>query len=152
ERGRIGQGGKLRSGSPPLRGHEPHRNGPRNRGCEQRSGQRRRPSRRSRERGRAGVRPLHRRARLLRPGPGSTRMSGGVGDATSGGAGSNGSGQVPVRMWTDGACKGNPGRGGWGVLMKYGTHSKEIFGGERETTNNRMELTAVIRGLQALTR
>lgn len=79
-------------------------------------------------------------------------MSGGVGDATSGGAGSNGSGQVPVRMWTDGACKGNPGRGGWGVLMKYGTHSKEIFGGERETTNNRMELTAVIRGLQALTR
>lgn len=60
--------------------------------------------------------------------------------------------QLPVRMWTDGACKGNPGRGGWGVLMRYGEHEKELFGGEAETTNNRMELTAVIRGLEALQR
>lgn len=58
----------------------------------------------------------------------------------------------PVRMWTDGACKGNPGPGGWGVLMRYGTHEKELFGGENDTTNNRMELRAVIEGLRALTR
>lgn len=57
-----------------------------------------------------------------------------------------------VRMWTDGACKGNPGVGGWGVLMRYGDHQKELFGGEPLTTNNRMELTAVIEGLRALTR
>lgn len=57
-----------------------------------------------------------------------------------------------MRMWTDGACKGNPGPGGWGVLMRFGEHTKELFGGEAETTNNRMELTAVIRGLEALTR
>lgn len=55
-------------------------------------------------------------------------------------------------MWTDGACKGNPGVGGWGVLMRYGDHQKELFGGEPLTTNNRMELTAVIEGLRALTR
>lgn len=55
-------------------------------------------------------------------------------------------------MWTDGACKGNPGVGGWGVLMVYGDHRKELFGGEPLTTNNRMELTAVIRGLRALSR
>lgn len=58
----------------------------------------------------------------------------------------------PVLMWTDGACKGNPGVGGWGVLMLYGDHRKEIFGGDPLTTNNRMELTAVIQGLRALTR
>lgn len=57
-----------------------------------------------------------------------------------------------VQMWTDGACKGNPGVGGWGVLMRYGDHQKELFGGEPLTTNNRMELTAVIEGLRALTR
>ncbi len=57
-----------------------------------------------------------------------------------------------VEMWTDGACKGNPGPGGWGVLMRYGTHERELFGGELETTNNRMELTAVIKALEALTR
>ena len=57
-----------------------------------------------------------------------------------------------VYLYTDGACKGNPGRGGWGVLLRYGRHEKELFGGEAHTTNNRMELTAVIRGLQALTR
>ena len=55
-------------------------------------------------------------------------------------------------MWTDGACKGNPGVGGWGVLMRYRDHEKELFGGEPLTTNNKMELTAVIEGLRALTR
>jgi len=57
-----------------------------------------------------------------------------------------------VEMWTDGACKGNPGVGGWGVLMRYGEHQNELFGGEALTTNNRMELTAVIEGLRALTK
>jgi ribonuclease HI len=57
-----------------------------------------------------------------------------------------------IEMYTDGACKGNPGPGGWGVLLRYGQHEKELFGGEAETTNNRMELTAVIRGLQGLRR
>jgi len=55
-------------------------------------------------------------------------------------------------MYTDGACKGNPGPGGWGVLLIAGGQQKELFGGERPTTNNRMELTAVIRGLESLTR
>lgn len=55
-------------------------------------------------------------------------------------------------LYTDGACKGNPGAGGWGVLMRYGTHEKELFGGEPDTTNNRMELKAVIEGLKALKR
>lgn len=53
-----------------------------------------------------------------------------------------------VVIYTDGACKGNPGPGGWGVLMQAGPHTKELFGGERETTNNRMELTAAIRALE----
>ncbi|QGQ21064.1 ribonuclease HI [Cellulomonas sp. JZ18] len=53
-------------------------------------------------------------------------------------------------MWTDGACKGNPGVGGWGAWMRSGTHERELFGGEKVTTNNRMELTAVIEGLRAL--
>ena len=57
-----------------------------------------------------------------------------------------------VHIYTDGACKGNPGPGGWGALLRWGAHEKELFGGERQTTNNRMELTAVIRALQALTR
>ena len=57
-----------------------------------------------------------------------------------------------VEIYTDGACKGNPGPGGWGVLMKSGATEKELFGGERVTTNNRMELTAVIMALQALKR
>ncbi len=55
-----------------------------------------------------------------------------------------------VEMYTDGACKGNPGVGGWGTLLRYGAHEKELFGGEAHTTNNRMELTAVIEGLRAL--
>ena len=57
-----------------------------------------------------------------------------------------------VTLYTDGACKGNPGKGGWGVLMRYGSHEKELFGGEVHTTNNRMELTAIIQGLAALNR
>jgi len=57
-----------------------------------------------------------------------------------------------VEIYTDGACKGNPGPGGWGVLLKSGGVEKELFGGERETTNNRMELLAVIRALEALKR
>ena len=55
-----------------------------------------------------------------------------------------------VVMYTDGACKGNPGVGGWGVSLQYGRHRKELFGGEAETTNNRMELTAAIEGLKQL--
>jgi ribonuclease HI len=57
-----------------------------------------------------------------------------------------------VDLWTDGACRGNPGPGGWGVLLIAGQHEKELSGGELETTNNRMELTAAIRGLAALKR
>lgn len=57
-----------------------------------------------------------------------------------------------VEIYTDGACKGNPGPGGWGALLRYGGHEKELFGGERETTNNRMELMAVIAALEALKR
>jgi ribonuclease HI len=61
-------------------------------------------------------------------------------------------GAEPVVIYTDGACKGNPGPGGWGVLLRWGGHERELFGGERATTNNRMELTAVIRALEALKR
>lgn len=57
-----------------------------------------------------------------------------------------------VEIYADGACKGNPGPGGWGVLMRSGPHEKELWGGERDTTNNRMELTAVIRALESLKR
>ena len=57
-----------------------------------------------------------------------------------------------VDVFADGACKGNPGAGGWGVLLRCGAHSKELYGGEAHTTNNRMELTAVIRALEALRR
>ncbi len=57
-----------------------------------------------------------------------------------------------VVIYTDGACKGNPGPGGWGALLLAGDNEREIFGGEALTTNNRMELTAVIRALEALTR
>ena len=55
-----------------------------------------------------------------------------------------------VEIYTDGACKGNPGVGGWGALLRYGGRTREIYGGERLTTNNRMELMGVIRALEAL--
>jgi len=61
-------------------------------------------------------------------------------------------GEGGVDIYTDGACKGNPGPGGWGALLVCGDREKELFGGESATTNNRMELTAVIRALEALTR
>ncbi|PTY36692.1 ribonuclease HI [Saccharospirillum sp. MSK14-1] len=57
-----------------------------------------------------------------------------------------------VTLYTDGACRGNPGPGGWGVLMRSGKHEKSLHGGERETTNNRMELMAAIAGLESLKR
>lgn len=57
-----------------------------------------------------------------------------------------------VEIYTDGACKGNPGPGGWGVLLRSGTTQKELYGGEPSTTNNRMELMAVIQALEALKR
>ena len=55
-----------------------------------------------------------------------------------------------VTIYTDGGCRGNPGIGGWGVVLNYDGHEKHLFGGEAETTNNRMELTAAIKALQAL--
>ena len=57
-----------------------------------------------------------------------------------------------IELFTDGACKGNPGPGGWGVLMRFKGQEKRLFGGEPLTTNNRMELMAAIKGLEALTR
>jgi len=57
-----------------------------------------------------------------------------------------------VELYADGACKGNPGRGGWGVLLRARGHERELYGGEAATTNNRMELQAVIEGLSALKR
>ena len=59
---------------------------------------------------------------------------------------------VPVEIYTDGACRGNPGPGGWAALLRRGDTEKELSGGEKLTTNNRMELTAAIRALQALKR
>ena len=57
-----------------------------------------------------------------------------------------------VSIWTDGACSGNPGPGGWGAVLRYGAHEKELKGGEALTTNNRMELTAAIEALESLKR
>lgn len=57
-----------------------------------------------------------------------------------------------VEIYTDGACRGNPGRGGWGVILRSGARERELHGGEPATTNNRMELTAAIRALEALKR
>lgn len=59
---------------------------------------------------------------------------------------------MTVEIFTDGACKGNPGPGGWGVLLRYKGQEKTLYGGELHTTNNRMELTAAIKGLEALKR
>lgn len=59
---------------------------------------------------------------------------------------------MEVIIYTDGACRGNPGPGGWGALLMFGEHRKEIYGGELETTNNRMELQAAIAALQVLNR
>jgi ribonuclease HI len=58
----------------------------------------------------------------------------------------------PVEIFTDGACKGNPGPGGWGAILRYGDKEKHLYGGEKETTNNRMELLAAIEALAALKR
>jgi len=60
------------------------------------------------------------------------------------------SGAEVVQIYADGACKGNPGKGGWGAILRAGGSEKELFGGEPQTTNNRMELTAVIRALESL--
>lgn len=60
--------------------------------------------------------------------------------------------ETKITIYTDGACKGNPGPGGWGAWLRWGTHEKELWGGEPLTTNNRMELTAVIEALSALKR
>lgn len=59
---------------------------------------------------------------------------------------------MTIEIFTDGACRGNPGPGGWGVLLRSGKHEKELWGGESPTTNNRMEMTAVIEALKALKR
>ena len=60
--------------------------------------------------------------------------------------------ELITQIYTDGGCRGNPGPGGWGVVLQAGSAEKELWGGEANTTNNRMELTAVIRALEALTR
>jgi ribonuclease HI len=59
---------------------------------------------------------------------------------------------MKVEIFTDGACRGNPGPGGWAALLRYGSHQKELFGAEIHTTNNRMELMAAIKGLESLKR
>ena len=59
---------------------------------------------------------------------------------------------MSISLYTDGACSGNPGPGGWGALLQFGDAERELYGGEADTTNNRMELTAAIRALQALKR
>jgi ribonuclease HI len=60
--------------------------------------------------------------------------------------------QTPVTIYTDGACSGNPGPGGWGAILTFGTTEKELFGGDKATTNNRMELMGAIAALESLTR
>ncbi len=60
--------------------------------------------------------------------------------------------EVVITIFADGGCRGNPGPGGWGVVLQAGEHEKELWGGEPDTTNNRMEMTAAIRALEALKR
>jgi ribonuclease HI len=60
--------------------------------------------------------------------------------------------EPPIEIWTDGACSGNPGPGGWGAILTFGAHRKELSGGAADTTNNRMELMAAIMALEALKR
>ena len=59
---------------------------------------------------------------------------------------------MSIEIYTDGACSGNPGPGGWGAILRMGEHEKELYGGEADTTNNRMEMMAVIKALEALKR
>lgn len=89
-----------------------------------------------------------------RAAPSSLRASAGGGRAATEGKQSSAqdASGSPVHIYTDGACKGNPGPGGWGALLLYGDREKELFGGENPTTNNRMELTAVIEALGSLKR
>jgi ribonuclease HI len=67
-------------------------------------------------------------------------------------AGGHVTASTSIEIWTDGACRGNPGPGGWGALMRSGGHERELHGGQADTTNNRMELTAVIEALAAIKR
>lgn len=60
-------------------------------------------------------------------------------------------GKPKVTIYTDGSCQGNPGPGGWAAILRYGVHERELSGGEKDTTNNRMELNAALKALQALT-
>lgn len=76
----------------------------------------------------------------------------GAADAAAEPALHGGASGAVVEIYTDGACKGNPGPGGWGAYLKSGVHEKELFGGEPQTTNNRMELVAVIEALASLKR
>jgi ribonuclease HI len=92
------------------------------------------------------LRGLDSRRRCCRRGPRSRRR-GAMSDVTDTGAS-----PAAVEIFTDGACKGNPGPGGWGAVLRWGAHEKELCGGEPQTTNNRMELMAVIQALEALTR
>ena len=78
--------------------------------------------------------------------------AGGDGGAAAGAPAAGGHEATEVQVYADGACRGNPGPGGWGVWLKSGEHEKELWGGARETTNNRMELTAVIEALASLKR
>ena len=71
---------------------------------------------------------------------------------TAGAGGATAAGPTEVIIYTDGACKGNPGPGGWGAWLRAGGHERELWGGALQTTNNKMELTAVIKGLSVLTR
>ncbi len=79
-------------------------------------------------------------------------MSGVPNPADAADAPPDGDGRPLVEIWTDGGCRPNPGPGGWAVLLRFGTHERELSGGETATTNNRMELTAAAEALEALTR